>query len=315
MEIHELKPIVEAMIFVSQEPVTENNIFAALCDAGVEKDQVRECIASIESDWNENPERGVGLARVAGGYQFRTKEGSADWLRRLTIPKPMRLSAPALETLAIVAYRQPIMRSEVEKIRGVDSGGVLKTLLERRLLRIVGRSQEPGQPLLYGTTKEFLEIFNLDTLKELPTLKDIDELMRERRAEVRGERKAEGEEEDVTEIMDEEEDEAEIIRRRPMDEDEDEEKKDMDALSELETQLKGLRRMERAMFPKPAPKVQEGPQGESGGGAGDAGDGQNDQNEGEAGEANGAAAQDACAGTADEGPEQDAPPEDDRPGQ
>jgi len=227
MENSELKPIIESMIFVSEEPLTESAIAVALTDAGVDRAQVQECMAEIESDWNENPARGIGLAKVAGGYQFRTKEGLSEWLRKLSIPKPMRLSGPALETLAMVAYRQPIMRSEVEKIRGVDSGGVLKTLLERRLLRIVGRSQEPGQPLLYGTTKEFLEIFNLNTLKELPTLKDLDDLMRERREQVQGgsdmKAKGDGDDEDLTEIItDEEEDETEVIKRRPLDEDEEE---------------------------------------------------------------------------------------------
>ena len=253
MENSELKPIIESMIFVSEEPLTESAIALALADAGVEKAQVQECMAEIESDWNGNPARGIGLAKVAGGYQFRTKEGFSEWLRRLSIPKPMRLSGPALETLAMVAYRQPIMRSEIEKIRGVDSGGVLKTLLERRLLRIVGRSKEPGQPLLYGTTKDFLEIFNLNTLKELPTLKDLDDLMRERREQVQGVKaKGNDDDEDLTEtIADEEEDETEIIKRRPLDEDEDEEAKDMEALSGLEGQLKDLRHLERAIFPKP----------------------------------------------------------------
>lgn len=312
METHELKPIIEAMIFVSQEPLTESAMLAALAETGVEKDTVRECVASIEKDWNENPERGVTLAKVAGGYQFRTKEGSAEWLRKLAVPKPMRLSQPALETLAIVAYRQPIMRSEIEKVRGVDTGGVLKTLLERRLLRIVGRSQEPGQPLLYGTTKEFLEIFNLNTLKELPTLKDIDDLMRERRAQVSGEMKAEGEEEDVTEILDDEnEEETEVIKRRPLDEDEEEEKKDMEALGELETQLKGLRRMERTMFPKPM--AAETASGDGGDGAGDGQDNQETKGVQEtAGEAQGEAEN---AGTVDEAAGDDAPAADDRAGQ
>ncbi len=317
MEIHDLKPIVEAMIFVSQEPLTEKSILEALGEAGVERDLVRETIASIERDWNDNPERGVALAQVAGGYQFRTKEGSAEWLRRLAIPKPMRLSAPALETLAIVAYRQPIMRSEIEKIRGVDSGGVLKTLLERRLLRIVGRSQEPGQPLLYGTTSEFLEIFNLNTLKELPTLKDIDELMRERREQLGGGQSARGDDEDLTEVLEdeEEEEETEIIRRRPLDEDEEEEKKDMEALSELETELKGLRRLERAVFPKPASQAEGGAAEDGGGGTGDAVDAKDDQAQGESRQTEEGPPPGVHAGPVDEAPGQDAPAEDDRTGQ
>lgn len=252
MDRDELRPIIESMIFVSEEPLTESAIAIALADAGVDKAEVALCLEEIERDWNQSPQRGIALARVAGGYQFRTKEACAEWLRRLAIPKPMRLSGPAIETLSIVAYRQPILRSEVEKIRGVDSGGVLKTLLERRLLRIVGRSQEPGQPLLYGTTKEFLEIFNLNTLKDLPTLKDLDDLMRERREQLKGEgvEAQSSDDEDLTEVMDadDEEDETEVIERKPLDEGE-ENDEDMKALSELEGQLKGLRRLEREIFP------------------------------------------------------------------
>lgn len=321
MEMHEIKPIIEAMIFVSQEPLSEQMILTALAESGVEKDQVRECVASIEKDWNENAERGVSLSRVAGGLQFRTKEACVEWLRKLSLPKPMRLSAPALETLAIVAYRQPILRSEIEKIRGVDTGGVLKTLLERRLLRIVGRSQEPGQPLLYGTTKEFLEIFNLNTLKELPTLKDIDDLMRERRAQLQGETtmKTEGDEEEVTEILpEEEEEETEIIKRRPLDEDEEEEKKDMEALSELEKQLKGLRRMERGMFPKAHPQAGETDEhaDEVQEGDGNADETQENALEGQSTEQPNAGAEgeagDIFPAAADESSGEDAPAEDDR---
>ncbi len=252
METTELRQVIEAMIFVSEEPLTENAILLALAEGGVSRDEVRGCLEEIERDWNEDAARGIGIVRVAGGLQFRTKPACSEWLRKLNVPKPMRLSGPALETLAIIAYRQPILRSEIEKIRGVDTGGVLKTLLERRLLRIVGRSQEPGQPLLYGTTQEFLEVFNLNTLSELPTLKDIDDLMRERRAmaatgtaQARG-----GDEEELTELIEDEEDATEVIRRRPLDEDEEEEGKDMEALHELESQIGDLRRLERHIFPK-----------------------------------------------------------------
>ncbi len=266
MERAELRGIIEAMIFVSEEPLSENAMLIALADAGVARDELRACLEEIENDFNTTPARGIALTNVAGGYQFRTKPACADWLRRMNLPKPMRLSAPSLETLAIVAYRQPIMRSEVEKIRGVDSGGVLKTLLERRLLRIVGRSQEPGQPLLYGTTKEFLEVFSLNALTELPTLKDLDELMRERRAAAavqagEADQSAKGDDEDLTEVIDgEEEDETEVIKRRPLDEDEEEEEKDMEALTDLESRIKEVRRLERDIFPKPHDEAAEGDQ-------------------------------------------------------
>ncbi len=266
MERAELKPIIEAMVFVAEEPITERMLLAALEETPVTKEELRAAIAEIEAEWNEASERGLQLAAVAGGYQFRTKETMASWLRKLNVPKPMRLSGPALETLAIVAYKQPIVRSEVETIRGVDSGGVLKTLLERRLLRIVGRRDEPGQPLLYGTTKEFLEIFNLRNLKELPTLRDIEELAREHRT--KGEA-PKGEGEELTELLpkegiEEDEEETEVIERRPIDDDEESEK-DHEALSHLETTLKDLRRLERSVFPKEkTPQTGEGHAEQSG---------------------------------------------------
>lgn len=264
MEILELKPIIESMIFVSDEPITEGAILVALAGTGVEKATIREALAAIENEWNGDPSRGVGIAQVAGGYQFRTKASCADWLKRLNVPKPMRLSGPALETLAIIAYRQPIVRSEIERIRGVDTGGVLKTLLDRRLLRIVGRQDEPGQPLLYGTTKDFLEIFNLNALNELPTLKDIEDLMRERRivtdAPPEGSLIAtdEGDDEEHTEVIEgneeeeEEEEETEVIKRKHVDDDEEEkgDGKDVEALAALEESLKGLKKIERSIFPK-----------------------------------------------------------------
>lgn len=269
MEASELKPIVESMIFVSEEPVTENTLLMALSESGVDRDMLRSCIGSIQQDWNESLERGVQLVNVAGGFQFRTKEKFANWIKSLNVPKPVRLSSPALETLAIVAYKQPIIRSEIEKIRGVDSGGVLKTLLERRLVRIVGRQDEPGQPLLYGTTKEFLETFNLSALKELPTLRDVEELMRERKqAQTIKENQNQLTTDDVEnfddeepteviadvsdeETLEEDVDTVEGIKRYPLDANEEDEKRDMQALDDLEANLKDLRRLEKTIFPKP----------------------------------------------------------------
>ncbi len=255
MELVELKPIVESMIFVAEEPITVNSLWTAFEGTEVTKELLRETLLVIEKDWNENDERGIGLTQVAGGYQFRTKESNSDWLKKMNIPKPMRLSGPALETIAIVAYRQPMVRSEIETIRGVDSGGVLKTLLERKLLRILGRKDEAGQPLLYGTTKEFLEVFNLKTLKELPTLKDIEELARERRSALGLDVKVnDGDEEESTEVikkddLDEEEEATEVINRETIDTGEHNEK-DQEALSTLESSLKSLRKLEKRVFPK-----------------------------------------------------------------
>lgn len=261
MDTAQLKPIIEAMIFVAEAPISETELLLALAESGADRALIRECLSVMESEWNSNASRGIGLRQVAGGWQFHTKTEYAEWLKKLSVPKPMKLSGPALETLAIVAYRQPIVRSEVEKVRGVDSGAVLKTLLDRRLLRIVGRRDEPGQPLLYGTTKEFLEVFSLKALNELPTLKDIEDLMRERRAVTeRGTTDARtqipGSDEELTEIMgdgEKKEEDTQIIRKPPKSDTVDEAEKgekDMEALDDLEKSLKNLRRLEKVMFPK-----------------------------------------------------------------
>jgi segregation and condensation protein B len=112
---------------------------------------------------------------VAGGYQFRTRPEYTQWIRRLVDPRPVRLSKAALETLAIIAYKQPIIRTDVEHIRGVDCGGVLRQLLERKLIRVLGRKEIAGRPLIYATTKKFLETFELKNLRDLPTPKEIEE--------------------------------------------------------------------------------------------------------------------------------------------
>src|SRR5439155_18678611 len=115
--------------------------------------------------------RGIQLHSVAGGYQFRTHPDNASWVQKLHASKPVRLTRTHLETLAIVSYRQPITRPEIDQIRGVDSGGTLKTLMDRSLIRILGKKEEPGRPMLYGTTKDCREFFNLTDLKDLPTLR------------------------------------------------------------------------------------------------------------------------------------------------
>ena len=123
---------------------------------------------------------------MAGGWQFRTDPRNAPWVGRLLAQKPVRLTRAQLEVLAIVAYRQPITRPEIDEIRGVDSGGTLKGLLDRSLLRILGKKEEPGRPMLYGTTREFLEFFNLKDLKDLPTLREYHELTGEAPGEAPG---------------------------------------------------------------------------------------------------------------------------------
>jgi segregation and condensation protein B len=165
-----LKPIIESLLFVAGEPLTPRRIQDALelRDPSV----IREVMADLAADYEA---RGGGfyLDEVAGGYQLRTRPEFRDAIRRLLGAGSARLSPAALETLAIIAYRQPAMRADIDHVRGVDSGGVLRALLERRLIRVLGRKEIPGRPLIYGTTRQFLEVFGLRDLKDLPTLKEI----------------------------------------------------------------------------------------------------------------------------------------------
>ncbi len=168
-----LKSVVESLIFVSEEPVSLDK----LCDILEEssREDIRNALGELQRDYDA-PERGVFLAEVAKGWQIRTREENSDYVRRLVKTKISRFSQSALETLAIVAYSQPITRAEIEYFRGVDSGGVLKTLLEKKLVKILGKKDIPGRPLIYGTTREFLEVFGLKDLKSLPSLREIEEL-------------------------------------------------------------------------------------------------------------------------------------------
>ena len=267
METNELQPIIEAMIFVSDEPVTDQAIASAISMEGITKATVREVVDVIKSDYNENSARGLTLAEVAGGYQFRTKETAAEWVKRLFADKPVRLSPAALETMAIIAYKQPIIRAEIEQVRGVDSGGVLKTLVEKKLVRIIGKRDEPGQPLIYGTTKEFMEIFGLANLKDLPPLTDLRELAERHLVLQSGEGTAAdenaGEEEPMIYAPDQAVSggkAAELMEKLECDE-----KADQKALSTLESSLKGLRKLEKFLFPKPAPTVPQRAEGTSDG--------------------------------------------------
>ncbi len=173
MDRTELKPIIEALIFASDTPLTVEKIKQIL--ENVTKKEIDETIEELQKEYQEQ-NRGFQMKEVANGYQLRTQTAFSPWLKRLKKTKPFRLTQPTLESLAIIAYRQPITRMEVEKIRGVDTGGVLKTLLDKKLISIVGKKDVPGKPFLFATTKTFLEVFGLENLASLPTLKDIDDL-------------------------------------------------------------------------------------------------------------------------------------------
>jgi segregation and condensation protein B len=173
VERDQIRSVLESLLFVAEEPITLRR-FEEILD-GIDRKEIALFLEELKADY-ESGVRGIRLAEIAGGYQLRTASENADWVKKLYQLKPQRMSRATLETLAIVAYRQPITRSEIEKIRGVDVGAVLATLLDRRLVRVVARKDVPGKPFLYGTTQEFLETFSLKDLSQLPTLKEAQEL-------------------------------------------------------------------------------------------------------------------------------------------
>ncbi len=167
------KSIVEALILGTPEPISAQRI-AGLLPRG-KPAAVKRLVETLNAEYAAE-HRAFEIWEVAGGYQLRTLAEFAPYLQQIQPTRPMRLSKAALETLAIVAYRQPATRAEVEHVRGVDAGAVLRSLLERKLLRIAGHREVPGRPMLYGTTRRFLEVFGLERLEDLPTLRDIEEI-------------------------------------------------------------------------------------------------------------------------------------------
>jgi len=173
MEREDIKSIIESLLFVVDNPLTIQRLGEVL--EGVEQKDLRATLNELQAEL-ESGRRGVRLVEVAGGYQLRTAKVNADWVKKLLGGRPARMGRATLETLAIIAYRQPITRAEIEAIRGVDVDGVINTLLERNLIRAVARKDVPGRPFLYGTTPEFLQLFNLKDLTHLPTLKEMEEI-------------------------------------------------------------------------------------------------------------------------------------------
>lgn len=165
MDDTQRKALIEALIFISENPLSLERIKEVLGE--VQKKDLQRLLSELMEEYSRAA-RGFTLVEVAEGFQFRTRPEYAEWIKKLKKTKPLGLSQPALETLAIIAYKQPLVRGEVEKIRGVDSGGVLRTLLEKKLIRILGKKDVPGKPLVYGTSKQFLEMFGLKDLSSLP---------------------------------------------------------------------------------------------------------------------------------------------------
>ncbi|HEC83225.1 MAG TPA: SMC-Scp complex subunit ScpB [Firmicutes bacterium] len=173
--MEELERIIEALLFASPEPLTIARIRSIV--PGLEKQQVVEAINSLRQEY-AGESRSFQIVEIGGGFQLTTKPDYAVWVGKLFEERSrQKLSRAALETLAIIAYKQPVMRSTIEGIRGVNVDGVLRTLMERDLVRIVGRGEVPGRPLLFGTTRQFLIRFGLNRLSDLPKIEEIEELI------------------------------------------------------------------------------------------------------------------------------------------
>ena len=166
--------ILESLLLVSTEPVAVDKARQLL--GGLSRFQVREVHAILQAKYPADTS-GILVEEVAKGFQFRTNPANQEHVRRLFDVKPPRFSRAALETLAIVAYKQPLTRQEVEQIRGVDCAGALKTLMDRRLVKVAGKKDVPGKPFLFGTTREFMETFSLGSLSELPSMREIEDFL------------------------------------------------------------------------------------------------------------------------------------------
>jgi segregation and condensation protein B len=172
----DLKAIIEAAVYITDEPLTSEQIAAAL---GQPLDRVKEILSQLVVEYSA-PDRGLSVRELAGGYKLSTKPEHHESVRQFVkrLQPPLKLSLAALETLAVIAYKQPITAPEILEIRGVQGAGVLKTLLDRKLIEAAGRKNVLGKPILYKTTREFLIQFGLSSLAELPTLKEFEELGR-----------------------------------------------------------------------------------------------------------------------------------------
>ncbi len=173
---NKLLSILDSLLFISDHPIHLQEFEIVLTEFS--STQIKEGLEQLEKI-RAQENSGVTLTHIDNGYQYRSPKDNAEWIIRFNKAKPQRLSRAALETLSIVAYRQPMTRPEVDEIRGVDSSGVLKVLLQRNLVKILGKKDEVGHPLLYGTTKDFLSFFNLQNLSGLPPLKEYTELGQE----------------------------------------------------------------------------------------------------------------------------------------
>jgi segregation and condensation protein B len=179
MKIDDLKQIVEAILFASDEPLSAKDLHKIVDEVDANVKDIKSCIETLNNEYlAEN--RAFALSEQGGGWQFTTTAAVKPWMMKLFAKKQnQRLSQRALETLSIVAYNQPITKSEIEDIRGVNSDGIVRSLLEKDLVSVVGRQKSPGNPMLYATTRNFLLHFGINSVKDLPNLKEIDELLKD----------------------------------------------------------------------------------------------------------------------------------------
>ena len=184
LELQRIKQIVEAALLCADEPLTIDLLERLFADEECDKATLKTVIEQIEQDCAE---RGVELKRVASGYRFQVRQELAPWMSRMWEDRPPRYSRAVLETLALIAYKQPVTRGDIEQVRGVAvSSNMIRALLERDWIRVVGYREVPGRPAMYGTTKAFLDYFNLKSLDELPTLPEIRALIEPIEAELAG---------------------------------------------------------------------------------------------------------------------------------
>ncbi|HAP67308.1 MAG TPA: SMC-Scp complex subunit ScpB [Nitrospinae bacterium] len=170
MDMNPARSIIENILFIADSPITIEKI-GEVFNGEMNKGEIKKIMDELKTDYNA---RGIQLVEIAEGYQLCTREEYAEWIKKFyKIDKGSKLSQASLETLSIIAYKQPITRVELEEIRGVDSGGVVRTLLEKNLIKNMGRKKVPGRPMMYGTTRKFLEYFGLKSLSDLPTLEEF----------------------------------------------------------------------------------------------------------------------------------------------
>lgn len=170
MTPEKVKSIIESLLFISTKPLSVKQIKQKLPE--IQTAVIKKTLNELYIDYKER-KGGFYLAEVSNGYQFRTPPENKEWIKKTTAETPRIMSKATLETLTIIAYKQPLMRSDIEHIRGVDSGGPIKNLLTMKLIKVFGRKNIPGRPLIYATTSYFLEFFNLKSIEDLPALNDI----------------------------------------------------------------------------------------------------------------------------------------------